>query len=355
MTYKVTVIGGDAVSAPATPAVDGGLQARPHVTVIQPAALPGVGAPAKVPSPTVVRPTALPSNGQSAPVTAASALAPAAVSAVTVERIPEAAAPVHPSAMAGSLRRLVSVTPEDLVRRFPGAKPGCIAQARAVLAGVAADSMGSADWLAFGVAAQENVNAVIKDRLQLLEATAPRQVAALMTRLHRLLAEIVDAMAGGFLKKSANAVWMRNEAEIRQLESRLSTDGKAVMALLSSFAELVARNVAAQDELEGVFLAGEYLLDGLRSDEALLLQSRLMALATSQAMAQENILSLRQDETRFKELVLLVQDGVLVKLPAVYGQLAGLTDKPNETQRYLVLEKLSDLTQFLERKKAWLS
>lgn len=105
MTYKVTVIGGDAVSAPATPAVDGGLQTRPQVTVIQPVALPGVGAPAKVPSPTAVRPTAPPSNGQSAPATAASSLAPIAVSAVTVERIPEAAAPVHPSAMAGSLRR----------------------------------------------------------------------------------------------------------------------------------------------------------------------------------------------------------------------------------------------------------
>ncbi|MFJ1257402.1 hypothetical protein [Cupriavidus sp. CuC1] len=355
MTYKVTVIGGDAVSAPASPAVDGGLQTRPQVTVIQPTALPGVAASAKVPLPTVIRPTALPSNGQSAPVTAASSPAPTAVSAVAVERIPEAAAPVHPSAMAGSVRRVVSVTLEELARRFPAAKPECIAQARAVLAGVAADSMGSADWLTFGVAAQENVNAVVKDRLQLLEATAPRQVAALMTRLHRLLAEILDAMAGGFLKKSANAVWMRNEAEIRQLESRLSTDGKAVMALLSSFAELEARYVAAQDELEAVFLAGEYLLEGLRTDEALLLQSRLMALTTSQTMAQENILSLRQDETRLKELVLLVQDGVLVKLPAMYGQLAGLTDKPNETQRYLVLEKLSDLTQFIERKNAWLS
>lgn len=104
MTYKVTVIGGDAVSAPATPAVDGGLQTRPQVTVIQPFALPGVGAPAKVPSPTADR-TAPPSNGPSAPVTAASSLAPTAVSAVTVERIPEAAAPVQPSAMAGSLRR----------------------------------------------------------------------------------------------------------------------------------------------------------------------------------------------------------------------------------------------------------
>jgi hypothetical protein len=44
-----------------------------------------------------------------------------------------------------------------------------------------------------------------------------------------------------------------------------------------------------------------------------------------------------------------VQDGVLLKLPAVHAQLAGLASRPSETQRFLAAEKLHDLLQTLKR------
>jgi hypothetical protein len=44
-----------------------------------------------------------------------------------------------------------------------------------------------------------------------------------------------------------------------------------------------------------------------------------------------------------------VQDGVLLKLPAVHAQLARLASRPSETQRFLAAEKLTDLLQTLKR------
>jgi len=56
------------------------------------------------------------------------------------------------------------------------------------------------------------------------------------------------------------------------------------------------------------------------------------------------------DKERVQEIMTLVQDGVLLQLPAVYSQLAGLSAKPSDTQRYLAVEKLTDIVQFIQRK-----
>ena len=54
--------------------------------------------------------------------------------------------------------------------------------------------------------------------------------------------------------------------------------------------------------------------------------------------------------TNVQELITLVQNGVLLQLPAVYSQMAGLPTKPSDTQRYLATEKLAELAQTINRK-----
>jgi hypothetical protein len=59
---------------------------------------------------------------------------------------------------------------------------------------------------------------------------------------------------------------------------------------------------------------------------------------------------LELDKTIVQELAVLVQDGVLLKLPAVYSQLADLSAKPSETQRCMAVEKLSEIVHHIKRK-----
>ena len=68
-----------------------------------------------------------------------------------------------------------------------------------------------------------------------------------------------------------------------------------------------------------------------------------------QGLSQQ-IQTLELDKTTVQELTVLVQDGVLLKLPAVYSQLADLSAKPSDTQRFMAAEKLSEIVHHIQRK-----
>ncbi|MFC0698030.1 hypothetical protein [Paraburkholderia humisilvae] len=308
----------------------------------QPAAAAGPAGPAQ-PRHGPIAPTRIGAEA-SRPAPAADPQAPAIRSAPRV--------PIAVSGIGGASAKAVPL--ETLARRFPDAKPDVLARARAALLGYGNAAAGETDWLTFGVAEQSTVNAALKDQVALLESPGRRDASAHVARLHEILTDVLGAMEGGFFRKSAHTVWQQHSTEISHLETLLNRAGDELRRMLDSIAELHRRYATAVEELQSRFVAGQYLLDGMsRNDSAHLLQSRLMALTASQTLAQENRLHLQQQEAGLRELAVLIQDGVLVKLPSVVTQIAALPDKPTDTDRYLAREALSNLTQLFERSRTW--
>ena len=242
--------------------------------------------------------------------------------------------PVKASALPGTQRKPLEVTFGQLTSRFPGTDPRLLERAQAVLAGVSPQSMSNVAWLSFAVPAQESLMALVKERLALMNSSSASSVAKHLARLQSLLQDVLDAMDGGFLKKPAAKVWESVVGEVRQLEGLLSAGGPALGLTLGAMGELMGKNQEAGEVLQANALAAEYLMDILEGDVGQLLLSRLTSLTTSQALVLEQLQSLTLETTKVQELLTLVQDGVLLQLPAVYSQLAGLSTKPSDTERH---------------------
>jgi hypothetical protein len=251
--------------------------------------------------------------------------------------------------MSGDVR-MVSVPIAELQARFPEESEATLTRVRDVLAGIAPDRS-AVNWISYGLDVQGQLKDVLNAQVQLFEAPARREAEALLTRLHRILAEVLDAFEGGFFRKAPRVLWQQYTPEVRQLESHLGTNVTDIGALLEKLAALAARRLEAREALRAHDLAGQYLLDGLGIEAAQLLQSRLTALLASQALAEENRLQLEQHVNGLKALVLHVQDGIFVQLAAVASQILALPDKANETERFLAREALSKLTQLFEGSK----
>lgn len=347
MSIKATIIG---AAAP-----ESGSQ-------LTPTRLDGLGAggtehahPAPAMRPTVFKPTAMPGavpveqSGTPAPPTARK---PTAVPSTAPAHAP-AVAPaehIHASALPGTQRKPLDVAYETLALRFPGTPPKVLERARAVLAGISPKGMDTAAGLAYGVQAQEELAALVKQRLVLMESHVTRGVAQHLARLHMLLREVLDAMDGGFLKKSVAKVWDSVVSEVRQLEDLLSKAGPALLGVLADMEKLSNKNKDVGEVLQANALAAEYLIDLMDAQVGQLLVTRLTALSTSQALVLEQVQTLTLDKERVQELMTLVQDGVLLQLPSVYSQLAGLSAKPSDTQRFMAAEKLNEIVQFIQRK-----
>lgn len=225
-----------------------------------------------------------------------------------------------------------------------------LSDVRAVLAGVTPQTGNNVAWLSFGVQAQEELSGLVKERVALMEASATQGVSQHLTRMLQLLREVLDAMDGGFFKKPAATVWANVVGEIQQLETLLSNAGPTLVAMLGAISGLVAKNRAAGENLHAHSLAADYLIDIVGPEVGHLLVSRATSLTTSQALALEQIQALTLDATNVEELTKLVQDGVLLQLPSVHSQLAGLSTKPSDTQRYLATEKLNEIVNLMQRK-----
>jgi hypothetical protein len=161
---------------------------------------------------------------------------------------------------------------------------------------------------------------------------------------------VLEAMDGGFFRKAASKVWESVEPEVRQLDALLH---KAVPALSVFLGEMDSLKLEAQRVGASLFatsLAAEYLMDVVGPEVHQVLSARALSLTTSQALVREQQQMLELDKEQVQELATLVQDGVLVQLPSVYSQLAGLSAKTSDTQRYLAADKLNEIVQFIQRK-----
>lgn len=333
MSVKTTIIGGG-VPSKLGPTTLGGRkgseatqEASPASAGFKPTAMPGVS-PGSVASNGGARAT--PSNNKP------TSLSPSAIKAV--ERVE-----VSASVLPGVVRKTVEVGLAELAARYPLAQPDELQRIRAILAGVSPDTWDSVTWLNYGMEIQEDVSRLVKDRLALNDATDLRTAPRHLAQLHTLLMEVLEGLTGGVLRRPGKQGWVKHEAEIRQLASLLEGSLRGLMDAMAKSNALAVESAAELTRTAAFVGAAEFLMDRIPADKAQLLLSRQVALMTTRTLLQEHLLSLKQDESRVKELVVLIQDGVMLKLPAVYTQLASLPDQFNDTQRHLVVDKLDDL------------
>jgi hypothetical protein len=261
------------------------------------------------------------------------------------------AAPIKLSALPGVQRKPLEVSMADLVRRFPQVAAATLQRAQGVLAGISLENMTSASWLSFGMPVQNELAGLVKLRLAAAQQTHGRAGAQHLARMQVLLTDVLEAFEGGFLRKSPEKVWADHRPEVEQLETLLRRAGDELVQQMQGYAAMKAPAQSCGETLETTALAAEYLLDLAPPESGGLLVARVTSMTGSQAVLKEHLLYLEQDITNLQELMTLVQDGVLLKLPAVYTQLAGLAGKPTETQRFLATEKLTDLLHTIKQGK----
>ena len=235
-----------------------------------------------------------------------------------------------------------------LQARFPEYDSGQLDLVRQVLLGVAPSAMTISSWIEFGTESQERLADLVKRRLAFAEDGRYRAVVQHLTRLHRLLNEVIEAMKGGFLKKSPTRVWSDAKPELSDLEMLLTHSD--LSSVLINMDRLKSETKACADSLLAQALAAAFLAENESEKVGQLLTPRAISLTSSEALALEQLHALDLEKSRVRELLSLVQDGVLVQLTAVYSQMALLSARPSDTQRFLAQEKLVELTTFIQRK-----
>lgn len=336
MKPTVTVFGAKPASAVALDIGEASLRSS-----IKPTAFPG-GGPLRV----TQGPSALPAN-PSAPRAAAEPVKPTAMK----PSIPAPPAPITLSALPGVQRKSLEVGIPDLVKKYPGVGLAVLQRVQRLICGIHVTSFDSVRIIGFGLDAQAELAALIKQRLDVAQAPAMRAAPQHLTRLHLLLSDVLAAFGGGFLKRSPEKVWADCRSEVEQLQKLLGDAAAELVTQLGCLSALRLPAEACSESLEALALAADYLLDEVSPDQASLLVGRVASITSSQAMVREHVIYLSQDISAIEELVLLVNDGVLLKLPSIYTQLASLAGKPTETERFLASEKLTDVLQTIKQRK----
>lgn len=357
MNFKVTVIGSTPESGAAA---DTSRDAKPSAG-FKPTVFPGapasIAAVAPAPAlkepyrPTAMRP-ATPERTSDSATGPARSLAPTTMKPSAPPPQPLAPAPMKLSVMPGVQRKGMDVSLEELVRRFPGVDQEVLQAAQGVLAGVYLADMTAVGWVGFGMPVQDELSGLVKKRLELAQTSDVRAAGAHLARLHQLLSEVLEAFNGGLFKRSPERVWSDCKVEVAHVEQLLRTAGSTLIAQMQVLEAQKAPAQECKKRLDATAQAAEFLTDKVPAEAGGVLVGRVGSLTASQATLQDHLAFIEADMTQQRELALLVQDGVLVKLPALYTNLAGLAGKPTETERFLASEKLTDLLHTLNKGKA---
>ena len=206
------------------------------------------------------------------------------------------------------------------------------------------------DWSRFGEPAQQQLAQLVRQRLQLADEPPLRQAPMLLRQLHARMQDLLAALHGGVFRRTPAKVWSATAPEVAFVETRLQQALAQLQQHQVQLGALRASTAEVQRQLRVQDMACAYLLDQVSGDVLGVLTARATATLASLALANEQLQLLQLDQEQLRELIALVQDGVLVKLPAVLAQLAQLRSGLGETQRLLLSEAVQELKSFIERR-----
>lgn len=266
--------------------------------------------------------------------------------------VPVKAASASPKALPGKPLTLLNPSTEALMAKVPGLSPRQAERAIQVLMGLALDDVNSAYLIAFGAEAQELAAKQIKTRLGLMESSATRGITQHLIRLKSLMSEVLAAFDGGLFKRAPHKVWSDVRAEVAQIETLLDTGRKQLVEVLEGLNGLKSETIRARQQVTAYATAADYLSQepavSKNTEQGALLLARATALRTSQALLVSQEQSLEMDVMQTHALLAMVQDGVLLHLPAVQSHMANLGSSVSDTQKFVFKETLTDFLHHLK-------
>lgn len=327
-----------------------GVRFKPTVVIA-----PAAAEPARPPAHGGVKPTTLPAPAK--PAFAVSAvpgvrptdLTPADPAPMRPVRSAQGPSAQGPSSLPGQRHTGIEVTLDELRACYPEQPEPVLERTRAVLAGVILSTASSATWIGFGVEVQEALADLVRERLAAAQQSPSRAIAQHLARLQALLTDVLDAFEGGLFRRSPDVVWHSVKPEVQSLEQLAKAGGVELRGQLKALEMQQSKLPDLALRLQASAVAADYLAH-THAEAADLLLARQASLAASQLLLKEHALHLEGDITHVQELTSLVQGGVLVKLPSVHAQLASLPGKPNDTQRFLAVEKLTDVLRVIQQR-----
>lgn len=320
---------------------DGNTPAQPGPTRISIGAAPSVppAAPQFPPQPA-------PQSLSSRPAPTRLALPGAAQAEAAEHRRPV----LKPSVLAGVQQRPFAAAAEELLRLFPDAQPQAVQLAQQQIGAAPLPTAGAPDWMRFGEPQQQRLAQLVRQRLQLAEEPLLRQVPLLLRQLHARMSDLLEALQGGVFRRTPARIWSEAAPEVRLAETRLQQALPQLQSHQALLAELALQTGAAHRQLQALDMAAAWLLERTGDDIHTTLSARAAAILASQALALEQLQLLQLDQDHLQALTAMVQEGVLVRLPAVLAQLAPWGPRLSETQRLLLADVVAEFKAFIERK-----
>ena len=278
-----------------------------------------------------------------------SAAAPVNMQTV-VPTLSDAAAKLKPSRLSGVQKRPFTADEKTLRRLVPQAPEALLQLALRQIAAAPLPTAATMSWLRFGEPAQQTLAQLIKQRMQAAEEPVLRQIPVLLRQLHGRMADLLEALQGGVFRRTPAKVWTDAAPEVAFVETRLQQALPLLQARQAQLSDLVRQTYDVHRQLLALDIAAAYLLTQVDAEIQTTLGARSAAILASQALALEQLHLLELDQNSLRDLTALVQDGVLLKLPAVLAQLATMNQRISETQRLLLADVVSELKAFIERK-----
>lgn len=341
-----------------TPTPEGGDSRSPRVAVVT---LPS--GQSELPTANSARVAQISTNPGNPVSAAASTEGQRSCQPVAIQVTPHTQSAVIPGAVAGESRLGRKVDPDALRSLAPDASQTVLTAAAAMLAEAPLNDAPDSAWLSYGLAEQMLASEMASQRLTLAQSSPARAVTAHLDRLRSILENVLAAMQPGLLRRrSPIEVWRDHSSEIEQIETILKDGVDQLRAVIRSSEQQQRSTVHTDDRLRAADIAGQYLLEKEALPEAarLSITDRLLALVRSRALVQEQRAQIELDIDPIRDLLMLVQDSVLIQLPAVRSQLTALQQrddlrgKHNDTDRFLITEVITDLLQpILNRKTSW--
>lgn len=246
----------------------------------------------------------------------------------------------------------MEITAAELHRRFAGASAEILSEVRSLLASFILECSDPAIWASYGEATQRRAGALLSDCLAASDRAKLRALPRHLTRLQCLLQKLAAAFQSGSWLRPANPLraWGSVRTEIGQLAEALDQGLPEIVGARGEIAQRAGEARHLQMALRAAGLGADILMDKLGEPCRSTLIGRQASLLASESLMEDLSARLALEEMRLAALAEQVRDGVLVQLPGLMGALAGLPARPNETQRFLLAEKLAELTRLLERK-----